>query len=674
MIRKFLFLTTFIAFIGCKPLPSQLQLPNIISSGMVLQQQSKVSLWGKARPNSEVSISTSWGALGVATVASDSSWIIKLETPKAGDSQQITLVNDDSTLVLSNVLMGEVWLCSGQSNMEMPLAGWPPTDTINNSVAEIAAANYPSIRLFTVARNFSSEKVNDVTGTWLSCTPENAARFSATSYFFGRKLYKEINVPIGLINSSWGGTPAESWITGEALMTDVDYKREVAKLKELAPQAKAYKEWLASHNYFVAKVDSLGNDPIIGHSFFDEVCSSDMDDSSWGPFQIPGNFESSYLGTFDGVVWFRKSINLPASWKGGDLELHLGAIDDRDVTYFNGVRVGAHEKDGEWQTERVYTIPASLVKEGDNLISVRVIDTQGGGGIAGTDKNICLKSKSGEVISLVGEWKHRVVAEFRASTFYLIDPATNDYSSRPKMDIQEGPSTPSMLYNGMVAPITNMTIKGVIWYQGESNVGRAKQYGRIFPLLIESWRKAFNNEQLPFYYVQIAPYDYGDVAMISSAGLRDAQRRTLKVANTGMAVTLDVDNSKTIHPGNKNDVGTRLALWALAKDYGKQEPFSGPLYRSMTIEKNEAHIAFDYVNGGLELNSKLPNGFEIAGSDNKFYPAMVKVDGDQIVVSSPKVAAPVTVRYGYTNLAKSTLFNNVGLPAASFITSEEILE
>ena len=201
-----------------------------------------------------------------------------------------------------------------------------------------------------------------------------------------------------------------------------------------------------------------------------------MDDSSWGPFQIPGNFESSYLGTFDGVVWFRKSINLPASWKGGDLELHLGAIDDRDVTYFNGVRVGAHEKDGEWQTQRVYTIPASLVKEGDNLFSVRVIDTQGGGGIAGTDKNICLKSKSGEVISLVGEWKHRVVAEFRASIFYLIDPATNDYSSRPKMDIQEGPSTPSMLYNGMIAPISNMTIKGVIWYQGESNVGRAKQF------------------------------------------------------------------------------------------------------------------------------------------------------------------------------------------------------
>ena len=175
-------------------------------------------------------------------------------------------------------------------------------------------------------------------------------------------------------------------------------------------------------------------------------------------------------------MWFRKSINLPASWKGGDFELHFGAIDDRDVTYFNGVRVGAHEKDGEWQTQRVYTIPASLVKEGDNLFSVRVIDTQGGGGIAGTDKNICLKSKSGEVISLVGEWKHRVVAEFRASIFYLIDPATNDYSSRPKMDIQEGPSTPSMLYNGMIAPISNMTIKGVIWYQGESNVWRAKQF------------------------------------------------------------------------------------------------------------------------------------------------------------------------------------------------------
>lgn len=668
--RNSLIICCLLAFIGCKPHCSQLQLPSIIGSQMVLQQSAQVALWGKARPTSSVKVSSSWGENHEVTVAADSSWILNVSTTKAGAPQQITIVNDDSTLVISDVLMGEVWLCSGQSNMEMPLAGWPPTDTINNSAAEIAAANYPNIRFFTVARNYSIDKLNDVSGKWLTCTPENAARFSGTAFHFGKKLHNELNIPIGLINSSWGGTPAESWITGEALLNDVDFKSQVENLKYATAQADAYNAWLKTHQQIDVTPDSTKVDRIIGLSFFDEQCASiTCEDGAWEKFAVPGSFSD-----FDGVAWLRKSVTIPASWQGGDLQIRLGAIDDRDVTYFNGVKIGAHEEDGQWQVERVYTIPASLVKVGENSIAVKIIDTVGGGGVTGEAKDICITSKTGKVISLAGEWQYRLVAEFKASVFYLFEPTKNDYASRPKLDIQLGAGTPSMLYNAMIAPLANVNIKGVIWYQGESNVGRAKQYSRIFPLLIESWRKVFNQEKMPFYFVQIAPWLYGDYEGYSSAGLRDAQRRTLSLPNTGMAVLLDVDNQKTIHPGNKKEVGERLALWALAKDYGKAVVCSGPLYKSMTIENNRARLDFDYAVGGVALNPTLPNGFEIAGLDNKFYPAQITLDGESVIVSSPKVASPTVVRYGYKNGAKAALLNKEGLPASSFITSTDILE
>ncbi len=674
MMPKYIGLLCLFVMVGCKAEHSELRLPAIISNHLVLQQSKEVALWGTARPGSKVNIATSWGCNEAVSVSSNSSWIAKIKTPKAGGAQQITIVNDDSTLVLSDVLLGEVWLCSGQSNMEMPLAGWPPSDTINNSAKEIASATFPDIRLFTVARNFSVNKLNDVSGSWATCTPQSAATFSATAYFFGKKLHQELGVPIGLINSSWGGTPAESWISGNELSKDVDFGNQIEKLNNSVPEEQAYRAWLEKHTQLNAKSIGATKDPIIGLTFFDGLCSTtSLEDSTWKPFTIPGNIESTSIGTFDGVVWLRKSIIVPATWTG-DLQLNLGKIDDRDVTYFNGVQVGSHEEDGQWQMERHYVVPAALVQKGVNLIAIRLIDTQGGGGISGLPKDICITEKNGTSIPLAGTWKHRVVAEYRNSLFYLFNPLTDEFASRPKISIAQGANTASMLYNGMIAPLTNFAIKGAIWYQGESNVGRAAQYSRIFPLLINNWRKDFNNPDMPFYFTQIAPWDYSDVYAVSSAGLREAQRLTLTLNHTGMAVVLDVDNQKTIHPGNKKDVGERLARWALANDYGMKTVTSGPLYNSMSIDGSKIIISFTHVDGGLVLKPAATNGFEIAGSDHVFYSATVKIGAESVEVSSAKVKNPTTVRYAYHNGSTATLFNGEGLPASSFITSNEILE
>lgn len=661
--------------LGCQPQKSALSLPTLFTNNMVLQQNSNAAIWGKANPGSKITITGDWGASASAEAGLDSSWLLKIATPQAGGPHSLTIQNNDSTLTIQNVLAGEVWLASGQSNMEMPLAGWPPNDTIQNSASEIANANLPNIRMFTVTRNISTEELDDVDGKWAICSPETAPTFSATAFFFAKKLHAELNVPIGIIHSSWGGTPAESWIEGKILANDNDFKATIAALDSVRPQMKVLEAWLKKFPSVDVSTRPDGSDPIVGIDMFDSICiNPSLDHSSWQTMTLPTEVEKTSVGEFDGAIWFRREVEIPQNWDGKELLLTLGAIDDRDVTYFNGHRIGGYEESGKYQMNREYNIPANLVKSGKAVIAVKMIDTQGGGGFTCKPEifTLAIAKNKKMAMSIAGEWKYKVVALFKQNSFTLFDPTQNEYANKPYLSIQPGSSTPSVLFNAMIAPLIPYTIKGAIWYQGETNVGRANQYLRLMTMLINNWRTCFELPEMPFYATQLAPWNYSDEKGTSSANIRQAQLKTMQLPKTGMISTLDIGNVNNIHPCYKKEVGERLALWAMANDYGKAVAFSGPLFKTIEITENKAKLSFTNTNDGLVINQAVANQFEIAGNDGVFYPAITTIDGETIICSSPKVPTPASVRYAFTNGAQASLFNGAGLPAPSF-TSESSL-
>ncbi|MGQ1947064.1 sialate O-acetylesterase [Geofilum sp. OHC36d9] len=654
-----------------------LEIPAIFSDNMVLQQNSQAVIWGKGQPNSEIVVTGDWGNRATTVVEADSSWQTTLSTIEAGGPYTLTVSGSDTVITINNVMLGEVWLASGQSNMEMPLAGWLPNNPVEHSAEVIAGASNPNIRMFTVARNVTSSPATDVTGSWVVSSPETAGSFSATALFFARKLQAELKIPVGIIHSSWGGTPMEAWISPDMLTIDKDFKDLTKKLKQIAPQEAAYKKWLSGMKSINLETTEENPQPYQGIDIFNQYfTNTETDITNWKSMQLPSSFEATEIGEFDGAVWFAKEIVIPQDWAGKELTLTLGAIDDIDVTYLNGKEIGAHEQEGFWQANRVYTIPAAEVTTGKVRLTVKVLDLQGGGGFMGTDKSMRLfrTDDPSVAISVAGEWKYKVGGQLIAHQLYLFDPEKDSFSKRPKVDLVISSQTPGVLYNAMISPLTPFSLKGTIWYQGEANVGRAGQYMRLTSMLITNWRNRFKNETMPFYYVQLAPWNYGDPSGISSAGLRDAQRRMLDIPNTGMAVTLDIGNVNDIHPAKKQEVGERLALWALANDYGIETPFSGPLLRGHEVIGNKVRLTFEHVYDGLVLKSKIPNQFGIAGKDGVFYPATAKIVNETIEVSTPKVKEPVNVRYAYKNGAEASLFNSAGLPAPSFSTEVEIKE
>ncbi len=419
----------------------------------------------------------------------------------------------------------------------------------------------------------------------------------------------------------------------------------------------------------ILKIDQNAETPWVNLNFKDEeVAKAGFNHDQWKATNLPNTFEYTEIGQFDGAVWYRKFISIPEKWQGKELVLELGPINDMDVTYFNGQLIGSNEIDGLWQKVRKYTIAADNVKIGENLIAIRVLDIRGNGGLYGKaeDLKIYPTNNAKDFISLSGEWKYLPVAVFFNNNFHLLDIATQEFHQMPKLPLEIGPNTPTVLYNALINPLVPYTIKGAIWYQGESNVGNPQLYTTLFPAMIESWRSVWQSGDFPFYFVQIAPYNYGEWA--DAAGLREAQFKTLRVPNTGMAVTLDIGNPDHIHPANKPEVGRRLALWALAKDYGKEQIYAGPLYSSMEINGNTIAVSFSHAEGGLKAKDGILKKFEIAGDDRVFHPAKAKITGDQVIVQSSAVNKPVAVRYLWDNASEASLFNSAGLPASSFRT------
>ena len=471
----------------------------------------------------------------------------------------------------------------------------------------------------------------------------------------------ELNVPIGILHSSWGGTVAEAWTSEQKLKTLGDFDDDILKLDN-PDLLKETKKWFGQFSTMAIPQDEAQWNSI---SFEDEkLVNPDFDDNTWQEIELPGHFDQNGSGEFDGAVILRKVFTVDDPTK--DYKLHIEAVDDMDATYINGTKVGGLAGFGFWNVPREFEIPKALLKKGKNLIAIRAIDTGGPGSVSAP---ISISDKEGNTISLEGIWKRQMVSEMYNSQFYVY-PANTDFSNRPEL-FQIHQNLPTVLFNAMIHPLIPFKIKGAIWYQGESNVGRAAQYQRLFPAMITDWRERWQ-DGFAFYYSQIAPYNYiRSEGKHESAKLRDAQRLSLKTPNTGMAVTLDIGNPVNIHPANKQDVGKRLAGLALSGTYGVDLIASGPLFKNSSSAGNKMLVEFDHTGSGLMTSDKGLFGFELAGTDKIFKEAKAKIAGEMVEVSHPNITKPAYVRYAWWDASEASLFNKEGLPASSFNTAYE---
>lgn len=637
-----------------------LRLNSLFSNHMVLQQKADVNIWGTYLSDKKITIKPSWGDEIYTNTTGEGKWIAMIKTPKAGGPYSIEVKSDNKSVTITDVFIGEVWLASGQSNMEMPLKGWPPNDMILNYENEIKNANEPTIRMFTVERSMSHTPLDTIKGEWKVSNSANAANFSATAYFFAKKIQKELNVPVGIIHSSWGGSPIESWTSSNALKK-LGYFSELLEELNDVDSIEKINNWFNNKN--VKAIPKTGDEWKATEFYNESIIKTEINDAQWNSVTLPARFDFIRTEKLDGIVWLKKDVVINNT--DTDYELYIGAVDDMDITYFNGTRVGELLGGGFWNTPRKYTIPKSLIKEGRNTIDIIAVDTGGPGGVSG---DMTLTNTKGDSILINGDWKHKLLGEIYNNKIYQYDSKLN-LKDRPNM-LGFRYNTPTVLFNGMINPLTNFTIKGAIWYQGEANVGRSEQYEVLFPAFIKDWRTQWGYD-FPFYYAQIAPYIYNtDVKNQVSQKVRDAQRKTLKVNQTGMAVTLDIGDAKNIHPANKQDVGKRLALIALANDYGKEIVYSGPLFKNVTKKDNALVVDFDHIGSGLTTFKKELIGFEIAGADKVFVTAKAKIVNDKIEVFNKDIASPKYVRYAWRDDSIATLFNMEGLPASSFSSED----
>ncbi len=663
--KKLLLLLIVLSFtVSCKKESPEIKLPALFSEHMVLQQKSEVPLWGWATPGTVLDITTDWNLSKSTTADAKGNWFTKIKTPKAGGPYTLTIRSGNSIRIIGDIYMGEVWLASGQSNMEMPVKGWGEDMPIDNSEKEIASSDIPEIRMFTVERKISTSPEDDVKGDWKVSSPKNTGDFSATAYFFAKKLHQQLKVPIGIIHSSWGGTPAEAWTPVDFVSKIKGFENTANRLQEIEKGEKKLTIWLKD-----LKKESYKE--VLKNNFKDEIhdikySAENFDDHTWDIMELPVYWETKQLKNFDGIVWFRKEFTIPKGTELKDLKLYLGKIDDMDDTYVNGKNVGKMLGSGFWDKERIYPLDENILHYGKNTISVKVIDNLYGGGIYGPEGPAILNKKNDTLINLSGKWKFKPVSLIRNGSLYFFTN-TKNHSNMPGSSGKLDSHSPTVLYNAMIAPLIPYAIKGTIWYQGESNVGRASQYAELFPAMIKSWRAKWKEGDFPFYYVQIAPFKYNNREASAAAELRYAQFLALKVKNTGMVVTTDIGDVNNIHPSNKPEVGRRLALWALNKDYGLDTLIcSGPLFKKAEFKKNKAVISFTHIAQGLTSNDEKLKSFEIAAKDSVFYPAVATIDRDKVIVSSRKVRKPKYVRFGWRNDAEPNLFNSAGLPASPF--------
>jgi sialate O-acetylesterase len=622
------------------------KLPHLVSDGMVLQRDTNVKIWGWADANEKIAVSFN-GHTFDTSAGSDGKWAVTFSDLKAG-GPYIMDINASNHITLKDVMVGEVWVCSGQSNMELPM------NRVKYKYPDIIAkAENPNIRLFNVPRRYDFQQPQDdlKSGKWVSANPKSVLDFTAVGYFFAKELNEKYNVPIGLINASVGGSPAEAWMSEDALKAFPAYLKTAEKFKDSNYIDQITKKDNAVSSEWNNRINQLDKGQEKGQKPWYDV---NYDASGWATMNVPGYWADTNLGSVNGVVWFRKEINVPEAMAGKAAKLWVGRIVDGDFTYINGKQVGSVSYQ---YPPRIYDVPANLLKAGKNIITVRVISNSGKGGFV-ADKPYYL-SAGEQTIDLKGKWQ------------YKLGVATPPMP--PGKTFVEW--QPTGLYNGMLAPLFNYRIKGVIWYQGESNAGKGREYRKLFPALIANWREKWNEGDFPFLYVQLPNFmeTKNNPSESGWAETREAQLKTLSVPNTAMAVAIDLGEWNDIHPLNKQDVGKRLALAAEKVAYGNANAvYSGPIYQSMKIEGNKIILTFTNTGSGLTAKGGGElKYFAIAGADKKFVWAKAKIKGNTVIVSNDQIANPVAVRYAWAdNPEGANLYNNEGLPASPFETSD----
>jgi len=641
-----------------RPAHAAFRLPALFGDHMVVQRDRPIPVWGWDRPGQTVTV-TFDGRSRHTTCDADGRWRVQLPAHRAGASFDL-VVDGSQSVRLRNVAVGEVWFCAGQSNMEWPVK-WS-----SDAARELDRADHPAIRLFTLPKRCAVAPQVDTPGTWHPCTPASVASFSAVAYAFGRDLQRRLELPVGLITAAWSGTGIDAWSSREALL---DEPLRHAMMTTFVNSLQDYDAALADyHTRFRAWQDAhLPSDP--GNTGYAAGWADPASDTAdWPVMQTPCTWQSAGL-TFNGVVWFRRAVDIPPAWAGRDLVLSPGICDDYDTTYFDNVPVGAtgRETPRTWQVPRRYTVPGTRVKAGRHVIAIRILDHLGGGGLTGPADRMFLAPAGApdtERIELTGGWRYRV-----EHTFGTVRAPG---SPMPPPD-PENPNAPAALFNGMVAPVIPFGIRGVIWYQGEANAPEAWTYRTLFPNLIGDWRAKWKQGDFPFLFVQLANHQARRDQPVDSqwAELREAQRVTLQVPHTAMAVAIDIGEADDVHPKNKREVGRRLAQAALAHAYGHTDVVpSGPLYRSHRIADGAIRIGFDGLGGGLVCKGDALTGFAIAGEDRRFVWAEAEIVGDVVVISSPAVPRPAAVRYAWADNPACALYNRAGLPASPFRTDD----
>ena len=623
--------------------------PNgLFTDGAVLQQGQNIPVFGSAADGEAVTVKL--GGKTVRTTAQNGRWRADLPPVKAGGPYTLTIAGPSNTVTVQDVLVGEVYLCSGQSNMSFTLGG------AATGPQAIAAATDPLLHVYHVPNRLSDLPKTDVGGAWQTSTPQTAGGFSAVAYFFGRDLRKALGVPVGLIVSEWGGTPAQAWTSAEALKKLPDFTAAVEAQEQARTNPSVFAQKVAT---WYTKYDPGS----AGKTWAD----TDLSMADWKTMPLPGAFQDAgipELSSINGVLWFRRTFDLPAEDVGKEAVLHLLA-DDNDTTWVNGTQIGASEG---WLTPRAYKIAPGLLKPTGNLLAVRVLDTGGKGGIYGPAGSLSLEVPGGASVPLAGPWSYKLGTPLPPEQAPSLDGGNS--------------GTPAVLYNGMIAPLIPYGLKGAIWYQGESNAGDAVQYHALFPAMIADWRGRWGEGDFPFLLVQLAPF-MGIAHTPEDTGwalLREAQRQTtLTVPHTGMAVITDVGDSSNIHPVRKEPVGRRLALAALGLVYGQKIEYSGPLYGSMRVDGGKIALHLTHAQNlhtvavldgdGKEVAAAGPlTGFTLAGADRKYVNADAIINGDTVIVSSPQVLQPQAVRFGWANYPLVNLYNSAGLPASPFQT------
>jgi len=624
---------------------ADVKLPKIFSSNMVLQQGIEIPVWGWADNGERITVTFNGKTLRTRT-GSEGKWRVNLPEQNYGGPYDL-IIKGKNTIELQNVMVGEVWICSGQSNMQWRV------DQSNNPEEEIAAANFPNIRLFTVPRAVAQLPQDDISeGEWVECSPETVAGFSAVGYYFGRDLFQELDVPIGLIHTSWGGTVAETWISPNTISNDPDFREKLIELQQMDLEGYQKTRLEQIKEMLGGEIPTEDKGMVDGEPLW---AGLNYSDGHWRSIKTPMYWENQGYIDIDGIGWYRKEIQLNEEQTNANLTLHLGKVDDSDITFINGIEIGRTEN--KYDEDRIYTIDKKYLNPGNNMIVVRVQDTGGNGGIWGEPENQFL-AIGDEKVDISGDWKFRISkAEVRS-----VNVGPNSY--------------PTLLFNAMINPLIPYGIKGAIWYQGESNAGRAKQYQRVFPSLINDWRNHWQQGDFPFLFVSLANYTQPlqEPGESDWAELREAQTKTLALPNTGMALAIDIGEADDIHPRNKQDVGKRLALNAFKIAYEKDVVHSGPMYDSVEFKGGKAYISFTETGSGLKIDDRYGylKGFTIAGPDRKFHWAKAElVDDETVVVYSEEVPNPVSVRYGWANNPDDVnLYNKEGLPANPFRTDD----